>query len=162
MDPAALPGFLQGLKASVATAAAPAADAMAETFERRVQNFTLRQTMHPPGMFWRAVEGRPPAYASGNLARSFVRTPASGLVRATAMVGNTAVYAWVQEWGADTWPSHGKYMHWRNTRGPWWMKRVTVPEHPYFRPTVEQTIRDGSLSRSAASAFQRRLSPYLH
>lgn len=161
MDPSALPGFLNGLKGQVATAAVPAADAMAETFQNRVQNFTLRQSTHPPGMFWKATEGRPPAYASGNLARSIVRTPAHGGIRASAMVGATAVYAALQEFGGDTWPSRGSYMHWTNTRGPWWMKLVTVPEHPYMRPTVEQTIRDGSLTRSAISAFEKRMSPLI-
>lgn len=161
MDPSALPGFLGTLKGQAGTAAAPAANAMAETFQSRVQNFTLRQSVHPPGMYWEATVDRPPAYASGALANSVIHIPAFGGIRATAVVGPTVVYAAIQEFGGDTWPSRGKYMHWTNTRGPWWMKRVTIPQHPYMRPTVEQTIRDGSLQRSAISAFMTRMSPLI-
>jgi phage gpG-like protein len=161
MDAAALPGFLAGLKGQVATAAAPAANAMAEKFQSRVQNFTLRQSIHPPGMYWEATVDRPPAYASGTLVRSIIRTPAFGGIHATALVGATAVYAAIQEFGGDTWPSRARFMHWTNTRGGWYMKRVTIPQHPYMRPTVEQTIRDGSLQRSAISAFQARMSPLI-
>lgn len=161
MDPAALPGFLDSLKGNIADAAAPVADAMAETFQHHVVNVTLKEHTHAPGMYYEATRGATPAYVTGNLARSVIRRPASGMIRATAMVGDTAVYAAVQEFGGETWPSHGKYMHWRNSRGPWWMKHVTVPEHPYFRPALEAVIRDGSLRRSAISAFEAFMSPLI-
>jgi phage gpG-like protein len=151
-----LPAYLRALQDAAAKAAAPAADAMAGTVRDRVANVTLRQTAHPPGMFWKAARGRPPAYASGNLARSILTTPASGLVRATASAGAYAQYAAVQEWGGHM---RGRpLMHWVNSRGPWWMRSVTVPEHPFFEPTVSHLIATGELSRAARDAFWARIS----
>lgn len=155
-----LPNYLRSLQDGVAKAVIPAADKMAAGFRDRVSQDTLRRTEHAPGMFWRAVRGQPPAYASGRLARSFVTIPASTRIRATARVGNTAVYASIQEFGGATWPRTGEYMHWVNTRGPWWKRHVDIPEHPYFRPTVDEMIRDGSLRRLAASGFYDRISYY--
>jgi phage gpG-like protein len=153
-----LPAYLQRLRDAAASAVVPAANALAEGVRDRMVNVTLRETTHPPGVFWKAVMDRPPAYASGNLARSIRVTPAFGAVRASAGVGASARYAALQEWGGRTWPNSAEYMHWRNPR-PWWKKIVTVPEHPFFRPTVEGMIRDGSLNRLAADAFYDRVSP---
>lgn len=155
-----LPGYLKILQQAAANAAAPVANSMAEGVQDRIVNVTLRETAHAPYTFFRAVQGRPPAYASGNLARSIVATPAFGSIRATAGVGASAKYAAIQEFGGYTIPNNSRYMHWRNPR-PWWKKRVVIPEHPYFRPTVEQMIRDGSLSRLAADAFYDRIAPWL-
>jgi phage gpG-like protein len=156
MELSELPGYLKGLQKAASLAVAPAATGMASAVKNRIQNDTLRQAVHPPYTFYRAVAGRPPAYASGNLARSIIMTPASGAIAATASVGATARYAAIQEWGGWTVPNKGMYMHWRNPR-PWWRKRVVIPEHPYFRPTVENMIRDGSLSRSAYVPFWNRI-----
>lgn len=155
--------LFEAIKAQVSTAAPPAVDGMTETFEDAVGR-TLRLSAHAPmpagpphsipfGIFHKATPGAPPAYATGNLAGSIMRTPASGGITASALVGATAVYAALQEWGGETWPSRSAYMHWQNTAGPWWLKRVTVPEHPYFRPTVDRTVADGSLSRAAMKGF---------
>jgi hypothetical protein len=159
MDLNDLSAYLEGLRDAAAEAAVPAADAMAGGVRDRIVHVTLRETIHPPGVFFRAVMGRPPAYASGNLAMSIRATPAFGGVRATAGVGASARYAAIQEWGGTTWPSNSEFMHWRNPR-PWWKKVVTVPEHPYFRPTVESMIRDGSLTRLAADAFYDRVASF--
>jgi phage gpG-like protein len=161
MDLRDLPAYLKVLQQAAASAAAPAANSMAKGVQDRIVNVTLRQSAHPPYTFYRATAGHAPAYASGNLARSIIMTPASGAVRATAGVGATAKYAAIQEWGGWTMPNNGRFMHWRNPR-PWWKKRVEIPEHPYFRPTVEQMIRDGSLTRLAADAFYDRIVPLLH
>lgn len=150
----------ESLLATVADSAPDIADGMAEVFQGRVQNFTLRQSIHPPGMFWKATTGRPPAYVTGNLARSIIMTPAHGSITATASVGATAVYAAIQEFGGYTWGNRG-LMHWRNSGGEWFMRKVFVPEHPYMRPTVEATIRDGSLQRSAIAAFMAHMSPLI-
>jgi phage gpG-like protein len=158
MDLKALPAYLETLQKAAASAAAPAANAMAHGVQDRIVNVTLRETAHPPYTFYRATRGRPPAYASGNLARSVVMTSAYGAIRATASVGSHLVYSAIQEWGGWTEPNNSPFMHWRNPR-PWWMKRVTIPEHPYFRPSVEACIRDGSLTRSAMDAFYARVSP---
>lgn len=163
MTPEELPGLFAAIRDQASTAARPAVDGMTETFEDAVGR-TLRLSAHAPmpagpphsipfGIFHKATPGAPPAYATGNLAGSIMRTPASGGITASALVGATAVYAALQEWGGETWPSRSAYMHWQNTAGPWWMKRVTVPEHPYFRPTVDRTVADGSLSRAARDGF---------
>lgn len=162
MDLAALPAYLKGLQKAAGDAMVPAANAMGSTVKDRIQNVTLKQTAHAPGMFYKAAAGRPPAYASGNLSRSIMMVPASTSIRATAMVGATAVYAALQEFGGRTWPSRYRFMHWVNTGGPWWKKEVYVPEHPYFRPTVEELIRNGDLTREAQSAFWTRVQPYFN
>jgi phage gpG-like protein len=160
MDLQDLAAYLRNLKKVAATAASPAANAMAQGVQGRIQA-VLRETSHPPYTFWKATMGRPPAYATGNLARSIIFTPAYGGVRATAGVGATMRYAAIQEWGGWTMPNNSRYMHWRNPR-PWWKQRVTIPEHPYFRPTVEAMIRDGSLSQLAKDAFFDRIAPALY
>lgn len=156
--------YLEYLQRLVASAAAGEVNGMAKTFQDRVKNVTLKRIMHPPNMYWEAPEGEPPAYASGNLARSILmkssyNTPSNVLGEAQASVYATAIYAALQEWGGSTWPNRGQYMHWRNTRGPWWKKLVDVPEHPYMRPTLEAVIRDGSLQRSAIDAFVKATAP---
>lgn len=156
--------FLEGLKGQVADAAGPIATAMAKTFQRRVTTVELQEEFHPPGMFWRQVIGHPPAYASGALARS-VRlgvTQSDGAGQATSSVGAYARYAAIQEFGGDTWSSRpGGYMHWVNTGGSWYFRRVHIPQHPYFRPALVAVIRDGSLQRSAVSTFMAYMSPFI-
>jgi phage gpG-like protein len=154
-----LPAYLKALQDAAATAVVPAANAMAGQVQDRVQAL-LRETSHPPFTFFKAVAGRPPAYASGNLSRSVTLTPAYGAVRASAGVGSHLRYSALQEFGGWTEPNNGPWMHWRNPR-PWWMKRVVVPEHPYFRPAVEQCVSDGSLTRVSMDAFYDRIRPFL-
>lgn len=161
-----LPGYLRALQDAAAHAVVPAADAMAGGFGSRVSNATLKRVIHGPGVFYKAIPGQPPATASGNLAGSVRANPARftaigpAYARASAMVGAYARYAAIQEWGGWTEPRRHKYMHWVNSAGPWWKKHVDIPQHPYFRPTVEAMIRDGSLSRLAASAFYRDISRF--
>lgn len=134
---------------------------MADIFRAQVQNVELKDEFHPPGMFWRQVINHPPAYASGALNRSVLPTYAVAGTDASASVGAYAKYAAIQEEGGDTWSNRpGDFMHWINTGGEWYMRRVTVPPHPYFRPALEKVIRDGSLRRSALSAFSARVMPY--
>lgn len=161
MDLADLPAYLEALSKAAAGAAAPAANAMADSVRHQIQHVALKQVAHGPGMFWKAAPMRPPAYVTGKLSRSIVMRPAFGSVTGTATVMATAEYAALQEFGGDTWPSHSRYMHWVNTGGAWYMKRVTVPPHPYFRPSVEQQIRSGNLSMAAFQAFWVRVLPYI-
>ncbi len=131
MSPEENVAFFEAIKAQVSTAAPPAVDGMTETFEDAVGR-TLRLSAHAPmpagpphsipfGIFHKATPGAPPAYATGDLARSVIRTPASGGITASALVGATAIYAALQEWGGSTWPSRSGYMHWQNTAGAWWL-----------------------------------------
>ena len=154
------------IRDQASTAAVPAVDRMAGRFKDDVGR-TLRMTFHAPtpsgpphkvafGIFYPAVEGAPPSYATGNLAASMMRTPASGGITATAMVGNTAVYAAVQEEGATLYPNSA-YLHWRNTRGSFFMRSVTVHEHSYFGRTMRFDIANGSLTKAAVEGWQSRM-----
>lgn len=162
MTPEENEAFLRGLAGQAANAATPVANGLADVFRNRVVNIELKEEFHPPGMFWRQVVNHPPAYASGALARSVLPSYAkpTGTGYAESSVGAYAKYAAIQEMGGETWGNHG-YMHWVNSGGPWWMKHVYVPQHPYFRPALQAVIRDGSLSRSAVSSFMAKMSPYV-
>ena len=151
-----LSGYLRGFKNRVASAAGPSATEMANAVKDRMVSVTLRESVHAPDTFYKAVAGRPPAYATGRLASSVFVMPSSGMIRAKANVGVSAKYAAIQEWGGWTEPNTSEFMHWHNPR-PWYRKRVVIPEHPYFRPTVDAMIRDGSLSKKAADAFYDRV-----
>lgn len=160
MTPEENVAYWKTLLGTVADSASDVANAMASTFSDRVRNATLKETAHPVGEFYKAPAGRPPAYVTGNLARSIIRTPAFGGIRATGTVGAFARYAAIQEFGGFTWGDHG-FMHWRNSAGEWFMRTVYVPEHPYMRPTLEAVIRDGSLVGSAIDAFMVHMSPVI-
>jgi phage gpG-like protein len=155
MDPSDLPAYLESLKKATEISAPDVANALARTAQRAVQS-KLREHSHPAGLFYRAATGAAPSYVTGNLSKSIVRTPAAGAIRSSAWVGATAVYSAIQEFGGWTWGNHGM-MHWHNSAGRWFMRRVYVPEHPFMRPAVEGAIRDGSLSRSAISAFEKHV-----
>jgi hypothetical protein len=45
-------------------------------------------------------------------------------------------------------------MHWRANGMDWYRVHVYIPDRPYMRPTVDQTVSDGSLGRAAADAFE--------
>lgn len=163
MSPEENLALFKAIRDQASTAAVPAVDRMAGRFEGDVGR-TLRMTFHAPmpagpphkipfGIFYPAAEGAPPAYGTGNLAASMMRTPASGGIVANALVGNTAVYAAVQEFGATLVPNSA-YLHWRNTHGSWYFKSVRVPEHPYFRRTLRFDIANGSLTRAAVEGWQ--------
>ena len=166
MSPEENLAYFEAIKAQVSTAAVPAADGMAKQFDSDVGR-VLRMHFHAPmpagaphkrayGIFYKATSGAPPSFASGDLAASMVRRPASGGIVASALVGNTAVYAAVQEFGLDTWTS-GTGMRWHNDQG-WWKKlRVKQNEHPYFRKALELDTADGSLSRAAMEGFAARV-----
>jgi phage gpG-like protein len=151
--------FLGRLQDRAESAAAPVANGFAQAFSSQVANVTLRQIVHPPAMFWKAVPGEPPAYATGALARSVIPTYTQTPVFATSLVGAYSEYAALQEWGGATWPNHHKFMHWINSGGSWYKKRVVIPEHPYFRPTLTRLILDGSFTRSAMSDFMLHMTP---
>ena len=143
--------------------AAAMADAMAEYLAERTANDTLRRTHHAPGAYHKAAPGAPPAYASGNLARSMFTTPSGTLrgARATALVGNNAKYAKLQEHGGCVLqPTSGQTMTWKDTgrKTAWRHTRLPVdgefPAHPFLAPTVQEAIDDGSLTAVAIAAFR--------
>jgi phage gpG-like protein len=158
--------LFEAIKAQAEGAAVPAVEGMAEHFEGDVRR-VLSLTAHGPmpsgaphyrafGVYYEATPGAPPALASGDLLASMMRRPASGGIVATAMVGNTAIYSAVQEWGATLRPNSA-YLHWLNTRGSWFKRSVTVPAHPYFRKALETDIADGSLTGAAMAGWEAHM-----
>jgi hypothetical protein len=130
-----------------------AADAMAEEIVWRTKEITLRQTMHPPGAWHNQQAGQPPAYASGNLARSMFYMPASQGIRTSALVGNKAPYSRILEYGCAVHIVYKKWLSWTDSGGTWYHKVLEIPEHPFLGPTVDDAIDDGSLLEAAIRGF---------
>jgi hypothetical protein len=164
MTPEELVGFLEGLKRRVSDAAPDAAMAMAERFESYVRHVTLQRYRHPPGMWTLSLRGQPPAIVTGELAASVRSWPGMRTeFVAQAHTGAFAVYARVQEKGAVIWHKQAEWLHWENVdprtgewKG-WYKKSVRVGPHPYFGPSVRDTIADGSLTQAAEDAFERAM-----
>lgn len=166
MDVAENIALFKAIRDQAEGAAVPAADGMAEQFSGDVGR-VLRMTFHAPmpagaphyrkfGIFYPAAAGAPPAYATGNLAASMFREPASGGIVASALVGNDAVYAAVQEEGATLYPNSA-YLHWVNTQGSYFMRSVTVPAHPYFGRTLRFDVANGSLTGAAMAGWESHM-----
>ena len=152
--------WLEAAIAKMEYGAVAMADAMAEHLAERVADDTLRRNTHAPGAYHRAKPGDPPAYASGKLANAMYWTPASGALRATAMVGNSDKRARVFEFGGCVLkPTQGTHLGWKDTgradnpSGIWRHRQVEGREHPFLQPTVQEAIDDGSLQRVAIAAF---------
>lgn len=150
---------LEQMLAKAQGGAAAVADAMAEYIAERTADDTLRRTTHSPGAYHRAKPGAPPAYASGSLANAMFWTPASGSLRATAIVGNSDKRARVFEFGGCVLrPTHSSHLGWKDTGRPdnpsgiWRHRQVEGREHPFLGPTVQEAIDDGSLRRVAIEA----------
>jgi hypothetical protein len=146
--------WLEGVIARMEPGANAMANAMAEYLADRVANDMLRRTVHAPGMYYKARPGAPPATASGSLAKGMFTTPASGGLRSTAYVGNSARHAHLLEYGGCVLkPTGGKVMHWVDSGGSWYHAQLPAPAHPFLQPTVQEAIDDGSLTRVAIAAF---------
>ncbi len=142
------------------------ADAMAEYIARRVSEDTLRRRRHAPGQYYRSPAGAPPAYASGKLADSMTWEPAGRGLRASAVVTSTDKRAGLFEFGGCVLQpgDSSSVLKWRDTGRPdnpsgWWSHhRIPLageyPAHPFVRPTVEEAIDDGELTRVAVEAFR--------
>jgi hypothetical protein len=167
MTPEENVALFEAIAAQAATAAVPAADEMAKAFDADIGR-TLRLHAHGEmpaggphkrvyGEYYKATPGAPPAFASGDLAGRMVRGPASGGIVASAWVGNTAVYASVQEFGLNTW-ANSAYMQWHNDRGWWRKKYVHQNSHSYFRTTLGWMLLDGSLTKAAMEGFESAMS----
>jgi phage gpG-like protein len=146
---------LEALRDRAATAAPPTVMAMADTYRDHLKKVTLRRSFAAPGQFGTpAAPGSPPAWRTGELAKSVTTTPGlqSGLV-ATASVGPHTIYAATQEHGGVHFARRARYMHWVNSGGSWYLKRVDIPARPYMGPALDEVIGDGSLVKSAMEAF---------
>jgi hypothetical protein len=152
--------WLEAAIAKVDYGAAAAANAMAKYIAERTAEDTLRRNTHAPGMYYKARPGAPPAYVTGSLAEGMYWQPAlnSRGLRATALVGNSARHAALQEYGGCVLqPTSGKAMHWTDSKGSWYHARLPLsgdfPAHPFLAPTVQEAIDDGELTRVAVEAF---------
>jgi hypothetical protein len=146
---------LRALQARVAAAAPPTVMAVGQTYQKHLQKVTLRRSFAAPGQFGTpAAPGMPPAWRTGALARSVVTVAgASTGLTATASVGPHVIYARVQNQGAVNRPTHSKYMHWVNSGGSWYLRRVKIPPRPYMQPALDECIANGSLVTSAMETF---------
>lgn len=155
MEPGALPGYLEAIKARVSTAPVPAAITMATTYQEAVQR-NLSVTAHPRYTFTPSPPGAFPSKMTGNLRRHIIMSRAGGGGPAGfASITADTIYAAVQEYG-HTMHAHSwrRPMTWFN-EGRWWSRHeVTVPPRPYMRPTTAQVVADGSLTRAAMRSFE--------
>jgi phage gpG-like protein len=136
-------------------AASATATAMAKYIAWRTAEKTLRQSSHPPGAWHQTKAGRPPARASGNLARGMYYKPAYGGIRGAALVGNKVDYSRILEFGCVVVPVHKRFMHWKDSGGSWYHTILVVPPHPFLGPTTDEAIRDGELQRVAVEEFRK-------
>ena len=147
--------YLEGVLAQVKLGPAAAAEAMARYIAERVANETLTRRINPPGTYYKARPGEPPSYGTGALADSMYSTPASGGLRASALVGSTDKRAHIFEYGSCILqPTRHKLMGWKDSKGIWRHRMVAMEEHPFLGPTIEEAIDDGELTRVAIEAFR--------
>ena len=159
ITPEEVPGFLKLIRDRAADAAPPAVTAIAQTYQKHLQKVTLRRSFAAPGQFGTpAAPGQPPAWRTGALARSVWTTagPSSGAT-ASAWVGPHVIYARIQNQGGVNRPTHAKYMHWVNSGGSWYLKRVDIPARGYMRPALEDCLANGSLTEAGMEAFYVRV-----
>ena len=151
--------LLEELRDKAADAAPPAVMAMAEQYKDHLTKVTLRRSFSTPGQFGTsAAPGQPPAWRTGALARSVTaRLAGSTGLTASAVVAPHTIYARIQNAGGVNRPSHARYMHWVNSGGSWYKKRVKIPERPYMEPAVREVIEDGSLVTAAIEAFELKV-----
>jgi len=160
ITPEANIAYLEGVEVLARQGAAAAANAMAKYIVERVALDTLTQNKHAPGAYHRARPGAPPSTASGKLAKAMFHTPASGELRASAIVGNEDKRARVLEFGGCVLrPTTKKVMHWVDSGGSWYHRVLPMggeqPEHPFLGPTTDEAIDEGELRRVAIEEFRR-------
>jgi phage gpG-like protein len=154
VNPAGLPGLLMTVAARAGEAAAPAVEAMGERYRQQLQQVTLRQYVHPPGMKTDSPPGSPPAYVTGQLANSItLGVVDTGGPIAHAYVGPHTVYAAIQEWGGHIRPVRAHYLRWVEDGAVHFSKHVYLPERPYMQPALDELIATGAFQEAAGNAF---------
>lgn len=140
-----------GIRTKMEAGAAEAAStAMAERGSEIVRALLSR-----PG---RSLPGEPPGMQSGELRSSIRVVPGTPGEISRASVSPHTVYARIQEFGGEIWPSRRKYLSWIDTSafghgGRVYAKRVHLPERSYMRKMREIGIADGSFKAAARRAF---------
>lgn len=155
MTPNQLPGMFMLISTRVDNAAGPVVLGMANAYQRRVQRVTLRKYSNVANMPTPSPIGEPPAWVSGDLARSVEVTP--GILEgpvATASVAPHMVYARIQELGGIVRPVRARFLRFPYAGRIWYKKFVRLHEHPYMRPTTEDMVADGSFTGTAMAVFE--------
>lgn len=162
MTPDELVRLLEDMRDRAAVAAPAVALEMARVYSVHLSRVTLRRTSVAPGTFGTpAPPGAPPAFRTGALAGSVWPWPGpSSGTDGHAYAGPHVIYAATQELGAVHFARNFRFMHWRNSGGEWWKKRVTIPARPYMQPAVAEVVGDGSLQRGAALTFRALVGHY--
>jgi hypothetical protein len=162
MTPDELVRLLEDIRDRAATAAPAVAMEMARVYSVHLSRVTLRRTTAAPGQFGTpAPPGGPPAFRTGALAGSVTHWPgASSGMTGRAYAGPHTIYAVTQQEGAIHFARNFRYMHWTNSGGEWWKKRVDIPPRPYMQPALADVIADGSLQRWAALTFRTLVGQY--
>lgn len=155
-------GIFEGVRDRAATAAPPVALEMARVYGVHLSRVTLRRSHAMPGQFGTpAPPGAPPAFRTGALSESVWPWPgpSSGMY-GRAFAGPHTIYARTQETGAAHFARNFRYMHWINSGGEWWKKRVDIPARPYMQPALAEVVADGSVQRGAALMFRSLVGIY--
>ena len=151
--------YLKALRDRAATAAPPTVMAMADTYQNHLTRVTLRRSFVAPGTFGTpAAPGSPPAWRTGRLARS-VRTAGPG------RAGSPRVPRWLpirstprlRSMVAFTERAGAKYMHWVNSGGEWYKKRVDIPPGPTWSLRCGKSSRTGRCQGSDGSVHGGRV-----
>lgn len=150
MTPAELPAYLRRLAAEVKDrAAADAADAMAQAYQREVV-----KSMRGPSP---SAPGTPPARRTGTLARSVRAEPATltGPGRATSSVAPHTVYARIQQLGGDIYPVRAKVLRWTEGKRVRYARHVYLPPRPYMVMDAQRRQECRSAAIRAVEAVVR-------
>ncbi len=160
-----MPGLFEAIKVRVEAAAIPAAGAIGKTYKGHLVDVTLVESgSHPPVTPTPSAPGSPPAVMPGGLHGSLrgsvtMGGPVGGGGIGESWVNPNVIYAATQEWGGV---HSGKPLMWlwvgfvgpaEVVRRGWRKEIVSIPERPYMRTAVRETIASGALSRAAEVAF---------
>ena len=151
--------MLREIRDRAADAAPVTVMAIADEYKKHLTRVTLRRYFATPGQFGTSSPpGQPPAWRTGELARSVTSelTAASGMT-ASAAVGPHTIYSRIQSGGGVNRPVRARSMHWVNSGGSWYLKRVRIPARPFMGPALDDVIADGSLTRAAMEAFYAKV-----
>jgi phage gpG-like protein len=145
-----LPAMFRGIQAKAATSAPDVVWDMAKKYQGFVER-ELTRRFHPLGSWTNSIRGEPPAWITGELARSVwtTRGVTTGTY-ATASVAPHTVYARIQELGGTIRARRVRYLHWGTT----FVKHVDIPERPYMHPAIRDAISSGQLTQVAMRSFE--------
>ena len=119
----------------------------------------LTLSTHEEGTPTPSAKGEPPSLVSGHLRGSGKRSPAAVTAPgcATCVLGFTAKYAPVHEFGPVTITSHGSWPLRNKATGQVFGRQVIIPRRPYVAPAIREYVESGLAGRVAADAWAAAL-----